>query len=139
MATTTTTLGLNTPTPGTEENTWGELLNENMDDIDDLLDGTTAIPCARLTTYSLSGTAIDPDNGQIQYKSISSDTTFTASFAEGDAVVLYLTISSAAVPTFPSGQWTGGAAPTGLANGTHKVSLIYANSVLYMEYHGPVS
>lgn len=137
--TTTTTYGFNTPTAGTEEDTWAELLNSNFDDIDDLLDGTTPIVCARLTAYSLSGTEIAPDNGQIQYKSISTNTTFTASFAEGDTAILYLTISSAAAPTFPSGQWTGGAAPTGLANGKHKFSFIYANSVLHMEYHGPVS
>lgn len=137
--TTTPTYTFNVPTAGTEEDTWGALLNANWEKVDDLLDGTTAIVCARLTAYSLTGTEIAPDNGQIQYKSISTNTTFTASFAEGDAAILYLTISSSAVPTFPSAEWTGGSAPSGLANGKHKFSFIYANSTLHAEYHGPVS
>ena len=40
---TTTTYGLNKPTVGGDENTWGGLTNDNWDDVDDLLDGTTAI------------------------------------------------------------------------------------------------
>ena len=40
---TTTTYGLNKPTVGGDENTWGQITNDNWDDVDDLLDGTTAI------------------------------------------------------------------------------------------------
>lgn len=138
MSTTTTSYALNTPTPGSEEDTWGALVNDNFDDLDDILDGTTAVECIRLKAYSMSGDDIDPDSGQLPYKTISTNTTFTESFAEGDAVILTLTIASGAVPSWPTMQWVGGAEPT-LANGTHQISLMHVNSVLIGNYLGPVS
>jgi len=139
MSTTTTTVGFNTPTPGTEEDNWGTLLNQNWDKADDLFDGTDAVPCTRLTVYDMSSeTDVDPDNGNIQYKTIGSNTTFTESFAEGDSVLLLLTIGSSAIPTWPTMEWVGGAAPT-LANGKHGISLFHADGVLIGNYLGPVS
>lgn len=136
--TTTTTYSFNTPAAGTEENTWGGLLNANFDSIDDILDGTTPIVSARLTVYSLTGTAIDPANGNVQHKSISTGTTFTETFAEGDSVMLLLTISSSAVPTWPTMEWVGGSAPS-LPDGKHAISLFHADGDLIGNYLGPVS
>ena len=46
----------------------------------------------RDTTYTLTGTEIDPDNGGIQTKVFGANTTFTfaSGFAAGDSVVLHL-------------------------------------------------
>jgi len=55
--TTTTTYGLTKPELGASENTWGQKLNTNMDLVDDLLDGTTAI-APNLSTLTIAGTAV---------------------------------------------------------------------------------
>jgi len=61
--------------------------------------------------YSLTGTDIDPDNGTIQYKTLSGNTTFTESLSNGDSVTLMIDIGSAITVTFPTTRWVGGNAP----------------------------
>jgi hypothetical protein len=68
MATTTTTYGFNTPTAGTEEDTWGGLLNINSDDIDDILDGTAQVECIRAADDVVGwGRAIFDRSGRNQH------------------------------------------------------------------------
>ena len=55
--TTTTTYGLTKPEVGASTDTWGTKLNNNLDSIDDLLDGTTAI-APNLSTLTIAGTAV---------------------------------------------------------------------------------
>ncbi len=68
------------------------------------------------TTYSLTGTDIDPANGALQYKTISGTTTFTATnFAAGQVVVVALTSGSSHTVNWPTMTWVtsaGNAAPT---------------------------
>jgi len=89
------------------------------------------------TVYNLSGTAIDASNGNIQYKTIGANTTFTDSLNTGESVILRLASASSYTITWPTITWIkvgGSAAPTLTASDV--VVLWKEGSTLYGAYVG---
>lgn len=83
------------------------------------------------TVYNLTGTAIDPANGTIQYKALSGNTTFTSAIDAGQSVTLMIDDGSAYTGTWPTMTWVGGAAPPLTTTGYTVVVLWKVGTTLY--------
>lgn len=94
------------------------------------------------TVYALSGTAIDPANGTVQTKTLSGNTTFTESLADGQSVVLMLNPATYTTtwPSAPAVSWVNTAgsntAPTLKASVVNVVVLWQVGGTLYGNWAG---
>ena len=107
--TTTTTYGLTKPEVGGSTDTWGTKINGVIDDLDDLLDGTTAIaPNLTQGSWEVGGTAITATAAEINYiDGVTSaiQTQLNAKIEDGDSVTA-LTMTTANATTVDLGNWT---------------------------------
>ena len=84
--------------------------------------------------YELIGTEINPVNGSIQYKVLTTATTFTETLVSGQSVILRLAGGNTRTVTWPTVTWVTGTAPTLTANDV--IVLWKEQAVLYGSYIG---
>ena len=77
---------------------------------------------------SVATTVLEPDNGTIQYKTLTANTTFTDGLAEGQTLTLYVTNAGYTI-TYPTITWDNGAEPT--LGTTDRLYFEKVNGVLY--------
>ena len=87
----------------------------------------------RDTQYSLTGTVINPANGDIQYKTLGANTTFTESLSNGDSVLLMIDDGTAYTITWPTITWltSDDSAPTLRTTGYNSILLFQMAGVVY--------
>ena len=91
------------------------------------------------TVYDLTGTDIAVANGSIQTKTLSANTTFTESLADGQSVILGITTGAFSV-TWPSVTWAkvggSGVAPTLTSSGVNWIILWQVGGVVRGSFMG---
>ena len=89
--------------------------------------------------YECTGTALDPDNGTVQYKTLGANTTLTESLTAGQSMLLMVDDGSAYTITWPTMTWVGGSAPTLATSGYSCIELWKIASTLYGASVGDVA
>jgi len=102
--------------------------------------GTVTVPTAVFNgsieeeVYELTGTAIDPANGTIQYKELTAATTFTESLTSGEYVTLMIDDGTGNYTiTWPAVTWltSDGSAPALQNTGYTVIELFKVSTTLY--------
>lgn len=90
-------------------------------------------PLEQVATLSGTSVALSPSNGSIQLHTLTGTTTYTDSFAPGQAITLMIDDGSAFTVTWPTMTWVNNAkaAPTLATTGYTVVALWKVSSTLY--------
>lgn len=128
-----TKIGYLTVTGATNLDTIRGYLDQSVKTTDSPTFAKPTVKAVKETGYNLVGTVIDPANGGIQYKTLSANTTFTESLADGDSVTLLIDDGSAYTITWPTITWrnNGGVAPTLATTGYTVIEIFKVNGTLY--------
>ena len=89
--------------------------------------------------YNCTGTALDPNNGTVQYKTLGANTTLTESLTAGQSMLLMVDDGSSYTVTWPTMTWVGGSAPTLATSGYSCIELWKIASTLYGCHIGDVA
>lgn len=123
--TTTTTYGLVKPEVGASEDTWGTKINTDLDTIDDLLDGTTAIkPNLTEGQWKVGGTAVTASAAELNY--VDGVTSNVQTQLNAKAPSASPTLSGTITISGGTQNWTVTASGTNLTfayNGTNRMRL----------------
>jgi hypothetical protein len=104
--------GLQTALNGKATSAQGSLADSAVQPNDDVSLGEVTADNYIDTVYTLTGNSLNPANGNVQTKTISSNTTLTDSLSTGESMVLILSGGDSNTVTYPTMTWAGGSAPT---------------------------
>jgi len=129
----TTTYNLKKPTVGDDEDVWGGYLNDSMDLIDDVLDGTTPVTGIDINSGTIGGVTID---GDLSF----SDNT-KAIFGAGSDLQIYHDGSNSHIAELGTGNLTitGGGPNVSIVTGSSENMAVFANNGAVTLYYDNAS
>jgi hypothetical protein len=81
--------------------------------------------------FTMTGTALNPQNGTIQTLTLSVNVTLTDSLTSGQSMLLMINDGAGFSITWPTVTWGGGSAPTLATSGFTIIQLFKVGSTLY--------
>ncbi len=90
------------------------------------------------STYNLTGSSIDPNNGSVQYATLAANTTFSVTMNNGQSVTLMLNPGTSVV-TWPSITWIATSSPTAptlIPSVYNCITLFKVSNIIFGKFEG---